>query len=96
MARLTPSVLGFFCCVSEEIRVRWQHYEKTDEQIRMEFYPMVGHETRNNLEHFRDVSVNLLNPGLIFLFASNDIKKRVNGFSWNFHEISGLTQEIMM
>ena len=40
------------------------------EQICMKFSTKVRHETKNNLEHFRDVAVNLLSPGLIFLFLA--------------------------
>ena len=52
----------------------------------MKFSEKDGHDTRNNLEHFRDVTVNPLNPGSIYLFPGyvfvcNIIEKRVNGFS---------------
>ena len=51
----------------------------------MKFSTKVGHETRNNPEHFKDVAVNPLNPGLIFLFpelvfVSIVMEKRENGF----------------
>ena len=43
-------------------------------------------DTGSNLEHFRDVTVNPLNPGSIYLFLGsvfvcNIMEKRVNGFS---------------
>ena len=59
-----------------------------------------GHETRSNREHFRDVAVNPLIPGSIYLFPGsvfvcNIMEKRMNGFSWNLHETPGTTQEII-
>ena len=44
---------------------------KTDEPIFMKSLAKVAHETRTNLEHLRDVAVNLLNPGSIFLFPGS-------------------------
>ena len=77
-----------------------QYCGKTFERIFMKFSAKHGHETRNNLKHFRDVVVNTLNSGLIFLFpgtvfVSNIMEEGMNGFSWNFHEISGRTQKII-
>ena len=56
-------------------------------------------DTGSNLKHFWDVAVNPLNPGSIYLFngsvfVCNIMEKRVNGFSSNFYEMSGTTQEI--
>ena len=53
----------------------------------MRFSDKDGLDTRSNLEHFRDVAVNPLNPGSIYLFSGssfvcNIMEKRVNGFSW--------------
>ena len=53
-------------------------------------------------EHFRDLVVNdSLNPGSICLFSgsvfvSNIKEKRMNGFSWNFHDMSGRTKEVII
>ena len=52
---------------------------------------------KKNLEHFEDVALKVLDPGPIFLFSgyaphSNIIEKRLNGFSWFFHDISGIAQ----
>ena len=54
----------------------------------------------NALEHFRDIVVNPLNPGSIFLFSgsvfvSNIIEKRVNDFLWNLYYMSGTTPEVI-
>ena len=38
------------------------------EQIFMKFSEKDGHDTESNLEHFRDVAVNPLNPESIYLF----------------------------
>ena len=51
----------------------------------MTFSVKVVYETRKNLEHFRHIAVNSLNPGLIFLFygfvvVGNVMVKRTNGF----------------
>ena len=74
---------------------------KTNERIFIEFLGKVGHETRNTLEHFRDLAVNHLNPGWIFIFswsvfASNIMEKRVNGFSRNLHYMSETIQEVII
>ena len=66
----------------------------------MKFSAKFAHETMNNLEYFRGDVVNPLNTGLIFLFfgfgiVGNIMEKRANRFSWNFHELSGTTQEII-
>ena len=66
----------------------------------MKFSEKDGLDTRSNLEDFRDVAVNPLNPGSIHLFSGsvfvcNIMEKRVNGFSLNFYEMSGTTQEII-
>ena len=71
-----------------------------NERILMTFPAKVVNETRNNLEHSRDVAVNPLKPESILLFSGcvivgNIMEKREKGFSWNFHEISGTTQEII-
>ena len=39
----------------------------------------VAHETRNNLEHYRDVAVNPLNTGSIFLFSGFVIVGNIMG-----------------
>ena len=46
-------------------------------------------------------AVNPLNPGSLFLFpgmvfVSNVMEKRVSGFSWNFHDTSRTSQEIII
>ena len=61
-------------------------YGKMDKCIFIQFSAKIQHETGNNREHFRDVSIKPLNPGSIFLFpgfvfVSNIMEKRVNGFS---------------
>ena len=63
------------------------------------FLGKVGHEARSTLEHFRDLAVNPLNAGSILIFSgsvfvSNIMGKRLNGFSSNFHDMSGTTQEV--
>ena len=70
-----------------------------DERIFMKFSGKIAHETKDNLEHFRVVVINPLNSGSIFLFCESVIvstimAKRMNGFSLNFHDISGTIQEI--
>ena len=66
----------------------------------MKFSGKIAHETKNNLEYFRVVVINPLYSGSIFLFSESVIvstimEKRVNGFSLNFHDTSGTTQEII-
>ena len=66
----------------------------------MKFPGKIVHATQNNLKHFRAVVINRLNSGSIFLFCESIIvstimEKRVNGFSRNFHDILGTTQEII-
>ena len=66
----------------------------------MKFSEKDGHDTGSNLEHFRDVTVNPLNPGSIYLIPGfvlvcNIMEKRVNGFSCNFYETSEMTPEII-
>ena len=66
----------------------------------MKFSEKDGHDTRSNLEYLRDVTINPLNPGLIYLFSGsvfvyNIMEKRVNGFSRIFYEMSGTTQKII-
>ena len=50
---------------------------------------------------FRDVVVDPLNPGLIILFPGSVIVNKImenrwTEFSWNFHKMSGTTQEIII
>ena len=52
------------------------------------------------VEQYEDVAVSPLNPGCHFrfsgsVFVSNILEKKVNGFSWNFHEIPGTIQNIV-
>ena len=52
----------------------------------MKFSENDGPDTRSNLEHFRDVTVNPLNSGSINLFPGsvfvcNIMENRMNGFS---------------
>ena len=63
----------------------------------MKFSVQAGYETRSNLEHFGDVAFHPLGPASIFIFsrsvlASNIMVKRVNGFPWNFQDMSGMAQ----
>ena len=64
---LTPWVL-FFSVLSRKFVSVSKYYGKTDERIFMNFSEKVGHQTRDDLEHFRDIAVNPLNPGLIFFY----------------------------
>ena len=71
----------------------------TVERIFMKFSEKDGRDTGGTLKHFRDVTVNPLNPWSIYLFPGsvfvcNITQKRVNGFSWNFYETSGMTKKI--
>ena len=64
----------------------------------MKFSEKDGLDTRSNLEHFRDVAVNPVNPGSIYLCSGSVLvciilEKRVNGFSLFFSEMSGTTQK---
>ena len=52
----------------------------------MKFAEKDGLDTSSNLEQFRDVTVNPLDPGSIYLFPGsvfvcNVMEKQVNGFS---------------
>ena len=72
--------------------------EKTGEQIFMKISGLVGYGTRNNLEHYDDAAFNSQDPGAIFLFSgsicdSNIMEKRINGFSSNCQDLSGMTQQ---
>ena len=67
----------------------------------MIFLGQVGHGTWNNLEPFRNVTVNPLNPRSIFLFSGSlfvsiIMEKRVNVFSRNFHDMTGTMQEVII
>ena len=69
----------FVCLSVSNITQKW---------ILMKFSAKGGHETRNNLRHNRDVTVNPLNSESIFLFpgsvfVSNIMEKRINGFLSN-------------
>ena len=71
-----------------------------NERIFMKFSAKAAHETMDNLKDFRDVALNPLNTGSIFLFSGfvivgNIMETRADGFSWNFHEMSGTTKEII-
>ena len=73
---------------------------ETDEPIFMSLSGNFGHMTKNDLEHFRGVMINLLDSGSIFLFyatvfVSNIIAKQMNGFSYHCHDMSRTTQEII-
>ena len=60
---------GYLFIFFKVIRDCEQNYGKTDERIFMKYVGKVRHETRINLEHFRDLAVNVLNPGsIIFIF----------------------------
>ena len=68
----------------------------------MKYSEKGGLDTVSNMEHFQDVAMNPLNPGSIYLFSGSvfvcnivEKEKRENGFSWNFCEMSGTTQEII-
>ena len=62
-----PLYIRFFD-VYKETRVFWQDYEKKEEPVLIKFSAEVRQETRNNLEHFRDVAVNILNTGFFSIF----------------------------
>ena len=49
-------------------------------------------------DYFRDVAVNPLNPGWFpgSVIINNFMEKWVNGCSWNFHEMPGTIQEIII
>ena len=94
-----PLNTGFFFEFSEESVSVSNITGKRVERMFVKFLAKDGYETKNNLEYFRNVAVNSLNPGSIFLFpgsvfVSNIIEKLVNGFSCNFHEMSDTMQEI--
>ena len=96
-----PLHTGFLFICFKEIRVCEQHYGYTDERIFMIFLGKVGHETKITLEHFQDIDVSPLNLGSILLFSwsvfvYNIMEKRVNGFSWNFHDMSGTIQGVII
>ena len=55
-----------FVLLFNEIRDSEQHYEETYQRIFMKFLGKFGHETRNNLKYFRDVTANQLNLGSFF------------------------------
>ena len=64
----------------------------------MKFLGHVGYETKNKLEHFGGVALNPFDPALIFIFSgsvpdSNIMGKQVNGFSWNFQDMSSMVQQ---
>ena len=95
-----PLNTGNFSTFSEESIPISSIAEKKVERIFTKFSEKDGHDTRSNLKHFRDVTVNPLNPGSIYLspgsvFVYNIMEKRMNRFSWNFYETSGMTQEIV-
>ena len=69
MICLTPCIQGFFLYFLNEIHACEQHYGKTDVRIFVKFLGKCGHEIRNNVEHFWDLTTNPLNMGLIFLFS---------------------------
>ena len=57
------------------------------------FLGKVGHEARNTLENFRDLAVNLLNPGSIFVFSGSVFLCNIMGNGWtDFHEIFMICQ----
>ena len=59
-----------FLCF-KEIRICEQHNRKTQERIFITFSGQIGHETRNNIEHFLYVAANPLDPGWIFQFSGS-------------------------
>ena len=61
---------------------------KTVERIFMTFSEKDGHDTGSNLEYFRDVTVNPLNPGSIYLFPGSVFYVILWKNGWtDFHEI---------
>ena len=99
MFHLTPWTQEFSPTFSEESTPLSSIAEKKVERIFMKFSEGDElHDTRSNLEYFQDATINPLNPESIYLltgsvFVYNIMEKRVNGFSWNFYETSGTTQE---
>ena len=80
------------------IRVCWQRYGKTGQQIFIIFLGQVKYDTGKYLQHFEDFALNPLDPGWIYSFvgsvlAGNITEKRVHRFSWNFHDIFEITQQ---
>ena len=45
--------------------------DKWMKKFSLNFLENFGHETRNNMEHVRDLVVNPSNPRLIFLFSGS-------------------------
>ena len=99
--RLNPLNTGiFFPTFSEESMTHSSIAEKRLSGFSWNFQKRTDLTQGAILKHFRDVSVNPLNPGSINLFPGsvfvcNIMEKGVNGFSWNFYEMSRTTLEII-
>ena len=93
---------GFPYMFLKEIRVCEQHYGKKHMNGFSWMFRTGQTWEQEQLEHFRDVSINLFNAGMIFLsfgsvFVGNIMKiKRLNGFSWHFPDMSDMTQGVII
>ena len=93
-----PLNTGFIFLYFWESPCLWATLWKNGWMDFMKFSIYLRYLARNNLEHFDAAAFNPLGPGLIFLFygsvfASNIMEKQVNGFSWNFQDMSEVTQQ---
>ena len=89
MFYLTPWTHDYFPTFSEKCMSLSSITEKRFNGFSIFFFEKDGHDTWNNLEHFRDVTVNPLNPGSIYIFPGsvfvcNIMEKRVSRFPWFF------------
>ena len=87
----TPCIQGIFLYLFQRSPCLWATLWKNRWMDFLEIFRKVRHETRKDLKHFWDVAVNSLDARSIFLFSgslfvSNIMEKRLNGFSWNFHD----------
>ena len=85
-----------FSLLCFQIRAYWQHYGKTDELIFMKFPTKVRQAMICIVFWMLRLTPWIQGRFLLFHGSVFVMEKRENGFSWNFHEMAGTSQEIIV
>ena len=98
----SPLLISVSVCFVSSIAIKKNNkkkQQKTSKRIFGKLSGLFGHNTRNNLQHFEDVTWNPLHTFFSFhFFRENSCrlatlrKKRLNGLSWHFQDRSDNTQ----
>ena len=101
MVCFTPLYTGFLFIFFQGNQCLWASLRKNGWTDFREFFRKGRTWGKEQSRHIRDLVVNLLDPGLIFqfsgsVFVSSIMEKRMKGVSWNFHDMPGTTQQVIL